>query len=95
MKRRHVTEILSVLYRQPQVTQSELRERLSVSDSVLSQVLARMEAAQLVVRERQSLDGRTRQVRLTELEKSRIDPAIPDKHDGHRGLMLAGFRRAS
>jgi DNA-binding MarR family transcriptional regulator len=95
MKRRHVPEVLRVLYSQTQVTQSELRERLNVSDSVLSQVLSRMEAAQLVVRERQSLDGRTRQVRLTELEKSKTAAAIPDKRDGHGGLRLAGFRRAS
>jgi DNA-binding MarR family transcriptional regulator len=70
LKRRHVHSVLALLRQKEQVEQGELANRVHVSDSTMSQVLARMEAATMVVRERDPHDGRTRLVRLTDRERA-------------------------
>lgn len=72
LARRHVGELLGMLERQGPLPQAQLREALGLSEAGLSQVLARMDAAGMIVRERQAQDGRTRQVRLSESERERL-----------------------
>ena len=103
MKRRHVPEIISALRDVDSLTQQELRMRLGVTESMLSQVLTRMEAALLVVRERDAADGRTRRVRLSDAERQgstepRPAGATDPQSEGqrpHRGLELAFGRKSA
>lgn len=68
LQRKHVDTIAAMLEGGNSLTLKTLRERLEVSESVLSQVLGMMETAQLIERERGENDARVRCVRLTQQE---------------------------
>lgn len=102
LTRRHVRELLELLLRRGPMPQAELRETLGLSEAGLSQVLARMDAAGMIVRERQAHDGRTRQVSLSEAERERLrgeptragaaparSPAATPPTAPHQGLAMA------
>jgi len=100
LTRRYVPEVLQALHEEDSVLQQELRMRLSVSESTLSQVLARMEAAMLIVRERDADDGRTRRVRLADTERQRTDAPTPGIAASvgdrpHRGIECAYLTRVA
>lgn len=70
--RKHVRAILDLLLETAEgVELIELRERLGVGGSMLSQVLGMMESAQLIERERDDSDARIKLVRLTDEERGR------------------------
>lgn len=99
LKRRHVPEVLALLREAPgqSMASAELRERLGVGEATLSQVLSRMAAAQLVLRERGAEDGRTRRICLA-LTAAAAVPAKrrrgaktvgPLADQPHRGMVFA------
>jgi DNA-binding MarR family transcriptional regulator len=80
LRRRHVADVIRELVGSGGSIQfGTLRDLLRVSDSTLSQVLARMEAARIVVRERQQGDGRTCAVRFTEEERQLTQATLRDE----------------
>lgn len=68
LQRKHVETIVAMLDGGNSLNLTALRERLRVSESVLSQVLGMMETAQLIERERGENDARIKCVRLTQQE---------------------------
>jgi len=98
--RQHVDAILCILAGKETVPQFMLSNTLGISDSTLSQVLSRMENAQLIIRERDATDGRTKLVRLSDEERARSAPGAPSTASGytqrplHGGIALA-FPRAN
>ena len=93
--RQHVGAILRILGEKGTVPQFRLQTLVHVSDSTLSQVLTRMENAQLIVRERDAADGRTNSVRLSDEElagRSVGAVGAPSAHANashHAGIVLA------
>lgn len=66
--------LLSRLWREDGLNQSELVKSLGVEPATVSKVLSRMEGADLVVRRRDSEDARSSRVHLTERGRSLREP---------------------
>lgn len=99
LERLHVQRVIQLLVQRGSLAQKQLQQELGVSESTVSQVLSRMEAAQMIERTRNSGDGRTREVRLAD-EEARLQAANGPDAEGqnasefHAGLALAfGTRR--
>ena len=82
--------LLSRLWREDGLTQSELVERLGVEPATVSKVLNRMEAAELVTRRRDVRDARSYKVYLTERGRSLREPTSRAWEEVER-RMLEGF----
>lgn len=84
--------LLSQLWKQDGLTQSELVKRLGVEHATVSKVLTRMEGADLVVRRRDLQDARSVRVLLTERGRSLREPTSRAWEEVEDRL-LEGFSR--
>ncbi|MDP9455199.1 MAG: MarR family transcriptional regulator [Actinomycetota bacterium] len=82
--------LLSRLWREDGLTQSELVERLGVEPATVSKVLSRMEGAGLVARRRDPRDARSSRVYLTERGRSLREPTSQAWEEAEE-RMLEGF----
>ena len=82
--------LLSRLWREDGLTQSELVERLGVEPATVSKVLSRMEGTGLVARRRDPRDARSSRVHLTERGRSLREPAYGVWEEAEE-RMLEGF----
>ena len=82
--------LLSRLWKEDGLTQSDLVRSLGVEPATVSKVLSRMEGAGLVARRRDSVDARSSRVYLTERGRSLREPTLRawEEAEDH---MLEGF----
>lgn len=85
--------ILTVLLRSGKVTQAELTEYLGIRPASASEVLAKMESAGWIRREKNALDRRTIDIELT--DRGRAEAAVVNgQREQLRKAMFANFTQA-
>lgn len=85
--------ILTVLLRSGKVTQAELTEYLGIRPASASEVLAKMESAGWIHREKNALDRRTIDIELT--DRGRAEAAVVNgQREQLRKAMFANFTQA-
>ena len=85
--------ILTVLLRSGKVTQAELTEYLGIRPASASEVLAKMESAGWIRREKNALDRRTIDIELT--DRGRTEAAVMNgQREQLRKAMFANFTQA-
>lgn len=80
--------ILTVLLKSGQVTQTALTEYLGIKPGSASEVLSKMEAVGLIVRQENEADRRTVNIELTETGRKEAIRAAEERNRGHRELLL-------
>lgn len=84
--------ILTVLLKSGQVTQTALTEYLGIRPGSASEVLSKMEAAGLIVRQENEADRRTVNIELTDTGRKEAALAAKERKCGHEEL-LSGLSR--
>lgn len=79
--------ILSVLLKSGRVTQTALTEYLGIRPGSASEVLSKMEAVGLIVRQENEDDRRTVNIELTELGRKEAILATEERKRGHKELL--------
>lgn len=79
--------ILTVLLKSGQVTQTALTEYLGIRPGSASEILSKMEAAGLIVRQENEADRRTVNIELTETGRKEAVLAAEERNHGHRKLL--------
>ena len=82
--------LLSRLWKEDGLTQSDLVRSLGVEPATVSKVLSRMEGAGLVARRRDSVDARSSRVYLTDRGRSLREPTLRAWEEAE-DRMLEGF----
>ena len=85
--------VMSRLWRQDGLTQSQLQEQVGVDASTLTGLLQRMTAQGLVVRQRDHADGRVVQVYLTPRGRA-LRPVLAPEAEAANSLFFRGFSAA-
>ena len=80
---------LNALYREPDIDQRTLGERISLDRSTMAEVVARLCTRGLIVTARDSHDGRRKTIRLTLKGVSTLQHLIPRTHAMTRRLVGA------
>ena len=90
---RHISEgkgsqkrILMILNESPNITQSELTERLQIRPGSVSEVIGKLEAAGLIVRRPSETDRRTTNIMLTETGKAVAEEAHVQRAKRHNQM---------
>ena len=93
---RHISEgkgsqkrILMILNESPNITQSELTERLQIQPGSVSEVIGKLEAAGLIVRSPSETDRRTTNISLTETGKAAAEEAHVQREKRHNQMFAS------